>query len=129
MTLSQTATIKGKVQVAGTILPGAERQSLINEIVSQLEGNIRVAKIREVTLLAEAWVGEENVYSQVVSLDGVTENSQVNLTPSVEQLEIFHNKDLTFVTKNESGIVTVFVVGQKPTNNYTMQVTITEVEI
>lgn len=87
------------------------------------------AKISEVELLAKNWVGDESPYSQVVSIDGVTKNSQVDLTPNVEQLDIFHHKDLTFVTENDGGIITVYAIGQKPTNDYTIQVTITEVSV
>ena len=83
--------------------------------------------ISSVTLLASAWVGEEGSYSQVVVVPGVSRTCQVDLKPSVEQLEIFHQKDLAFVTENEDGVVTVYAVGQKPTNDYTMQVSITEV--
>lgn len=85
------------------------------------------AKLGEVTLLADAWVGTNSLYSQVVSIEGVTEYSQVDLTPDVEQLAVFYEKDLTFVTENEDGVVTVYAIGQKPTNDYTIQVTITEV--
>lgn len=83
--------------------------------------------IGEVELLADKWVGGENLYSQVVSIAGVTPYSQVDLTPSVEQLAIFHDKDLAFVTENEDGVVTVYAIGDKPLNDYTMQVTIKEV--
>ena len=86
------------------------------------------ARIGEVTLLASDWVGETNPYSQVVEIEGVTENSQVDLTPSVEQLMIFYEKDIAFVTENENGVVTVYAIGQKPQNDYTIQVTITEVK-
>ena len=41
----------------------------------------------------------------------------------------FYEKDITFVTENEGGVVTVYVIGQKPTNDYTIQVTITEVDV
>lgn len=88
-----------------------------------------IARIGWVTLLAEAWEGAENLYHQVVTIEGVTENSQVDLTPDVQQLAIFYEKDITFVTENANGIVTVYVIGQKPTNDYTIQATITEVEI
>ena len=64
-----------------------------------------------------------------MTISGVTENSQVDLTPSVEQLVVFYEKDLTFVTENEDGVVTVYAIGQKPTNDYTVQVTITEVNV
>lgn len=87
------------------------------------------ARIGYVTLLASNWVGDTSPFSQVVSIDGVTKNSQVDLTPNVEQLAIFHEKDLTFVTENDGGIITVYAVGQKPTNDYVVQVTMTEVRV
>lgn len=80
-----------------------------------------------VELLADRWEGSGNLYSQIVAVEGATENSQVDLTPSVEQLVVFYEKDLTFVTENEGGVVTVYAIGQKPANDYTIQVTITEV--
>lgn len=87
------------------------------------------ARISSVTLPASAWVGNASPYSQVVEIDGVTENSQVDLTPSVAQLAVFHHKDIAFVTENEDGVVTVYAIGDKPTNDYSIQVTITEVYV
>lgn len=86
-----------------------------------------IARIAYVTLLADKWVGESTPYSQIVTVEGVTANSQVDLTPSIEQLDVFYNKDLGFVTENENGVVTVYAIGQKPANDYTIQVTVTEV--
>lgn len=80
-----------------------------------------------VTLSASAWVGGGNLYSQVVAVAGATPYSKVDLLPSAEQLATFHSKDLTFVTENEDGVVTAFVIGEKPTVDYTMQASITEV--
>lgn len=88
-----------------------------------------MARIGWVELPADAWESNGNLHSQVVEIEGVTECSQVDLTPSVEQLAIFYEKDLTFVTENEDGVVTVYAIGQKPANDYTIQVTITEVEV
>ena len=90
-------------------------------------GNAPTARIGYATLTANGWVGDKSPYSQVVDIEGVTANSQVDLTPSIEQLTIFYEKDLAFVTENEDGVVTVYAIGQKPTNDYTIQVTITEV--
>lgn len=87
-----------------------------------------VARIGEVALLSSKWITEDDhLYSQVVTVTGATENTQVDLTPSVEQLAIFYEKDLTFVTENEDGVVTVYAIGQKPQDDYTIQVTLTEV--
>lgn len=85
--------------------------------------------LTEVQLLASGWVGDLSPYSQVVAIDGITENSKVDLLPSAEQLAIFHDKDLALVTENEGGVVTVYAIGQKPLNDYTMQVMITEVNV
>ena len=88
------------------------------------------ARIANVTLLASAWKTEaDGLHSQVVSVAGVTEYSKVDLLPSVEQLAIFHNKDVAFVTENEDGVVTVFAIGDKPLLDYTMQAQITEVVV
>ncbi len=87
------------------------------------------ARIAYVDLLAANWVGDSNPYSQVVEINGITEYSQVDLTPNIEQLVIFYEKDLGFVTENEDGVVTVYAIGQKPENDYTIQVTITEVDV
>jgi hypothetical protein len=88
-----------------------------------------VAKVAYINLLASAWVGADGLYSQVVEIDGVTEFSQVDLKPSAEQLAIFHEKDIAFSTENEDGVVTVHVIGDRPTNDYKMQVSITEVVV
>ena len=85
------------------------------------------ARVTDVELLSVNWIGEASPYFQVVDIEGVTPNSQVDLTPSIEQLTIFHDKDLGFVTENEDGVVTVYALGQKPENDYVIQVTITEV--
>ena len=101
----------------------------IAKAVADYMKNTPVAAIGTVELLSKNWQGSGNLYSQVVAIDGVGENSQVDLTPSVEQLVVFYEKDLTFVTENEDGVVTVYAIGQKPENDYTIQVTITEVNV
>ena len=83
--------------------------------------------INSVTLYANRWVGDASPYTQVVEIDGVTPYSMINLQPSTEQLSIFYEKDLAFVAENEDGVVTVSCVGHKPLNDYTIQITITEV--
>ena len=87
------------------------------------------ARVANVELLAANWVGDTSPYSQIVTIDGITEFSQVDLTPSVEQLAIFYDKDLALVAENENGVVTVYAIGDKPSNDYTMQVTIKEVSV
>lgn len=98
----------------------------------QILGSFRstpIIRVADINLLASAWLGDTSPYSQVVDIAGITEYSQVDITPNVTQLDIFYNKDLTFVTENENGIVTVYAIGDKPQNDYVVQVTITEVAV
>ena len=104
-----------------------EKQNLIDEIKEGLIAEQKQPLISTATLLASKWVGQDSLYHQVVTIEGVTKNSQVDLTPSAEQLAIFYEKDLTFVAENDGGVVTVYLIGQKPANDYVIQVTITEV--
>ena len=90
-------------------------------------GGVASARLTEVVLSASAWTGTDNLHSQVVAIADITPYSKVDLLPSVEQLAIFHNKDVAFVTENEDGVVTVYAIGDKPTLDYTIQVSITEV--
>ena len=89
------------------------------------------ARIAYVDLPSANWQTDATTgaYYQEVEIEGVTENSQVDLTPSIEQLVTFYDKDLGFVTENDGGEVKVYAIGQMPQNDYTIQVTITEVEV
>lgn len=84
-------------------------------------------KITSVSLPADKWIGDSSPYYQILDCEGITSNSKVDLQPSPEQLCIFHNKDLAFTTGNEAGTVKIYSIGDKPTNDYVIQATITEV--
>ena len=102
-----------------------------NKVIEELIALISVGKsfVTDVNILADKWVGTASPYSQVVTVEGATKRSQVDLTPSAEQLAIFHSKDLAFVTENNNGVITVYAIGQKPMNDYTIQATVTEVNV
>lgn len=122
-------SLKGATPVKGKdYFTEEDVNGIVEAVLKNIVINVQPARLGEVTILAKGWIGDESPYSQVVEVAGVTEHSQVDLTPSVEQLAVFHDKDLAFVTENDGGVVTVYAVGQKPQNDYTIQVTITEVE-
>ena len=81
-----------------------------------------------VTLLASAWEGSGDRYSQVVQIPGVTPRTKVDLQLSSTQAVYFHSKVQGFVAENNGGVVTVFAIGDKPHDDHTFQVTMTEVE-
>ena len=92
-----------------------------------------------ITVYADQWIqvkddnGEliDKRYYQPVTITNatITPTSQVNLQLTPEQILIFRQKDLTFSTVNEDGNVRVCVIGQRPTNDYTIQATIEEVVV
>ena len=117
----------GAVAYIAQTLTDAQKKQARENIGALGTAQVRVS---EITLSAASWVQRStNLYAQEVSISGVTAYSQVDITPSVEQLVVFYEKDLAFVTENENGTVTVYAIGQKPSNDYTMQVTITEVNV
>jgi hypothetical protein len=100
-----------------------EVESIIKKALAEIN------KIAFITLSASKWVGTSSPYSQVLDIAGVTSKSVITINPTVEQLSIFHNKDIAFVVGNNNGVITAYCIGQKPTNDYTMQVTIKEVTV
>lgn len=70
-------------------------------------------------------------YGQQVNVNNavITEYSKVDLQITSEQMVIFYQKDIAFVTENDGGVVTVYCIGQIPENDYKIQATVTEVSV
>lgn len=98
----------------------------VTESIKEILG-VSGSGIDTLSLPASKWTGSESPYSQEVTLSGVTENSRVDLQPTGEQLNSLATNRTILNTANDNGTVTVYAVGNKPTEDYTMQVTITEV--
>lgn len=86
-----------------------------------------------VTLYADRWKQSENEqrWHQEVEVANatITEYSKIDLQLSAEQIMIFYEKDLAFVTENDGGNVTVYCIGRVPENDYVIQATVSEVVI
>ena len=123
---SGNAWYAGKVSIGTT--SNVPTPTDVNDLVTkQYVDNKFSTKTASVTLAADSWTGTESPYSQVVTIDGVTANSKVDLNPTGEQLNSIATNRTILNTANDNGTVTVYAVGNKPTEDYTMQVTITEV--
>lgn len=84
-------------------------------------------RIVSVNLPLDKWKGGESPYFQVVDISVVSLRSQVNLQLSVEQTEQALIDGTAFTTENNDGEITVYAIGQKPTTDYTIQATVSEV--
>lgn len=99
-------------------------------ILNTLEKKVEALKprIATINLPASAWVeSADEEYSQVVPVENVPLHCEVELQITKEQVAIFRDKDITFWVESENSVVTVYCIGQKPTNDYVFQVKITEV--
>lgn len=81
----------------------------------------------KVELPASAWQGDHSPYSQVVALAGITMHTKVDLQPTLAQIDLLHERATGFFAVNQDGVVTVYAIGNKPTEDFTIQVTLTEV--
>ena len=81
-----------------------------------------------VTLKAADWLGDTSPYSQVLALGDVTSLTKVDLQPTMDQVDALYSQSVAFFTVNEGGVVRVNAVGNKPTEDFVLQVTLTEVE-
>lgn len=103
-----------------------ELEKKINESPTVTGSN---GRIEEVALFADKWEGETSPYRQIVTIPSVTNTTQVDVTPTAAQFELLRGKELAFLAENEDGVVTIKAIGQKPENDYVLQVTLHEVSI
>ena len=123
-----TAWINGEVQeIEIDDIVSFKQEPSIEDRLFAIEQTHSPEIVRSVTLLADAWEGTASPYRQEVTIDGVTKYSKIDLQPDAEQLSVFYEKDVAFIAENENGNVTILCIGQKPVNDYTIQVTMTEV--
>lgn len=93
-----------------------------------------------VTLYASAWEEitcetDPNIgyYKQTLDIDGINPNSKVDLQPTADMIAVFQSKNLAFVTEtiieNDIPVIVCYSIGSIPSSDYTLQATVTEVEV
>lgn len=99
------------------------------DISDQIEACIQnfMPKHTTISLPAANWTGSANPYSQVVTVNGATANSKIDLQPTALQIVELQNTDIALMADNNNGVITVYALGGKPKVDYTMQALITEV--
>ena len=90
-----------------------------------------------VTLYADKWEQVVDIdgadvvdtYSQVVTVTNavITPNSKVDLQPDANQLCKLYDWGVALTTENIDGIITVYAVGDRPSESLPIQATVTEV--
>lgn len=94
--------------------------------VTKTDWQNALPKCTTISLPAANWTGDSNPWSQVVTISAVTENSKVDLQPTATQIVELQENGIALMTQNDSGTITIYAIGSKPTTDYTMRVLITE---
>jgi hypothetical protein len=84
-------------------------------------------RISTITLSKANWIGSANPWSQVVTINEITTNSKIDPQPNAVQIVALQDAEITLMFQNDNGVVTAWAIGNKPTEDYTMDVLITEV--
>ena len=95
------------------------------ERITDLE-NLAIPSITidSITLSANNWTGTQSPYRQVVEIPGITEKSQIDMQPTIEQIIELQEYGIALMITNNNSVVTVYAINGKPTSDYTMQITI-----
>ena len=125
------AWFSGDVKVGGKSYYSSDAKTLatteyVDNAIGSANGSASTPKMTTINLIASNWTGESNPWSQAVSINGVTENSKIDLQPTAMQIVSLQDNNIALVAENDGGTVTVYALGDKPTEDYTMQVMITE---
>jgi hypothetical protein len=123
---SQIDDVDDKVD-AVSVLVGDKKVS--EQINTAIANKADAPKLTNVSMLASSWIGESNPWSQVVTINGVTDNSKIDLQPTALQIVELQDNDIALIAENTNGVVTIYALGSKPTKDYTIQALITEVVV
>lgn len=101
----------------------------VTQAIGKMEYKInRTFVVKQISLPAASWMGAESPYSQTISGLGATANSKVDIQMDATSLGVLIDSGTSAIwMENNNGTITAKVLGEKPSADMTVQVTITEV--
>ena len=86
-----------------------------------------ITKVTDIVMKVDSWHGGEGMWSQIVEVEAASPFSKIDLQPSAEQLLILQKLEAAMTVENAAGVITVYITGNKPKTDITIQAAITEV--
>lgn len=93
------------------------------------QGDTSAAKLVDITLPAAQWKGASSPFSMLISVEGISLRSRVDLFPSIDILEKLRLTGTGLCAENNDGAITLYALGGKPQEDITVQAAITEVKM
>ena len=90
-------------------------------------GSGTVTKVTDIVMPADGWSGGSGMWSQIVEVEAASSFSKIDLQPSTEQLFALQKLEAAMTVENADGVITVYVTGNKPKTDLTIQAAVTEV--
>ena len=87
----------------------------------------RYTIISNITLPSSGWVGDASPYSQTIEIDNITDTCIVDLQPTIEQITDMQNYNIGLTAVNDNSVITIYAFNNKPTVDYSMQISITDI--
>lgn len=79
-----------------------------------------------VTLYANAWYGQGDIYTQPLYIKNITRRSIIDINLTEMQQAFLEDNDTTLFISNNSGDMIAYAIGYKPEEDYTVDIVITE---
>lgn len=79
-----------------------------------------------VVMYADAWQGQDNVYTQPIYIKNLKKNEFIEVLPTAAQSELLDDLDTTIFVKNNEGNAVAYAVGYIPDIDYDFEVSVTE---
>lgn len=86
-----------------------------------------ITKVTDIVMKVDSWHGGEGMWSQIVEVEAASPFSKIDLQPGAEQLLILQKIEAAMTVENAAGVITVYITGNKPKTDITIQAAITEV--
>lgn len=119
------------VKVGGVGQDDETAETLATEtyVIEQINTAVQssLPKTTTVTMFVADWDGDAELWHQTVTVSGITANSKLDLQPTAIQIVNLRNSEITLMLQNDNGVATAWAIGNKPTEDYEMQVLISEV--
>ena len=86
-----------------------------------------ITKVTDIVMKVDSWYGGEGMWSQIVEVEAASPFSKIDLQPGAEQLLILQKLEAAMTVENAAGVITVYITGNKPKTDITIQASIMEV--